>query len=95
MAAGDRSWLPPVTDARMDVGPQDPESRRFAAAAAALDRRVATAHERVECPTCSAPAGQRCRRMPAGFVGASSAHSGAPLRQSHDARLRAAGIALR
>ena len=36
-------------------------------AAAEVDERVRTAHERVACPKCSAPVGVRCCRMPRGY----------------------------
>lgn len=39
------------------------------AAAEDAAERIRTCHERVACPKCDAPIGERCRRMPAGFVG--------------------------
>jgi hypothetical protein len=37
------------------------------AAAAEANERIATCHERVACPKCAAPIGERCRRMPRGY----------------------------
>lgn len=38
--------------------------RRMFAAADDLIERIATCHERVACPRCGAPVGQRCRALP-------------------------------
>jgi hypothetical protein len=62
------------------------------AAAARLNERVATVHERVRCPKCAAPIGARCVRV--GRTGLTSA-SARPLKHSHVERLRADGITLR
>lgn len=60
------------------------------AAASAAITRVATCHERVACPTCRARVGERCTN-----VSRRPTQHGKPLKHSHDARLRADGIALR
>lgn len=36
----------------------------MATAVGELEAKIATCHERVPCPTCRAPIGFRCRRMP-------------------------------
>jgi hypothetical protein len=62
-------------------------------AAAAIEARVATCHERVACGKCWAPPGVRCRAMPAGYViGPRGGGSGRVLKHSHAERLRADGI---
>lgn len=34
-----------------------------------MNRRIQTVHERLPCPLCRAPVGERCRRMPIGYHG--------------------------
>jgi hypothetical protein len=61
----------------------------------AAQERIATCHERVDCPKCWAPTGVRCRALPAGYViGVRGGGSGRTLKHSHAERLRADGIAL-
>jgi hypothetical protein len=48
------------------------------------NRRIATCHERVACPKCNAPVGERCRRMPRGYHGMGP--SGAILKTAHEER---------
>lgn len=54
-------------------------------AADELNERVRTCHERVRCPRCRQPAGQRCLH---------ATHL-TPLKHSHEERIRADGIPLR
>ena len=73
-----------------------PEYARHMEVVRRLNERVATAHERVDCPTCWAPRGVKCCAMPAGYVvGPRGGGRGRELKHAHDARLRADGIALR
>lgn len=70
--------------------------RRAERVAAELHERVATVHERVACPRCLAPVGERCVRMSTHYVGWAGAEEGpSPLKHSHRERLRADGIAER
>jgi hypothetical protein len=41
-------------------------------AADEANARIASCHERVACPKCRAPVGERCRRMPRGYSPASA-----------------------
>ena len=50
-----------------------------------LNERIATVHERVECPKCCAAVGQECANL----------RGGAALKHPHAERIRAAGIPLR
>lgn len=61
-------------------------------AARAVEERIATCHERVVCPRCVAPVGERCIR--ARRDGRFSLLD-QPLKHSHAERLRADGISLR
>lgn len=71
------------------MNPDDELTRRMEAAAAELNRRVATVHERVACPRCGAAIGVKCR------YGQRTYRRGQPLKHPHAERLRADGIALR
>lgn len=68
----------------------------FVAAVEELRRRVASVHERVACPVCGAPVGERCRRVQRAHTGAGPAPAGlppgVPLKSAHNERLRADGI---
>lgn len=59
-----------------------------------LRRRQATVHERVRCPTCSAPVGVRCRSMPRGWrpLDLPGRKDARELKSAHKARLRADGL---
>lgn len=61
-------------------------------AAAEAQERLATVHQRVTCPTCWAPRGVRCRRMPRGYV---AGQVGAELKFPHVKRLHVDGSYLR
>lgn len=67
----------------------DPGEAALLASADVLRERAATAHERVACPTCGVPRGERCVRKGTSRVDAVFA---ARLKHSHEARLRADGI---
>jgi hypothetical protein len=71
---------------------RDDEAREMAwleRRAAELVERQRTAHERVACPKCGQPVGERCKRL-------SARHMARPsLKHSHRERLRADGIELR
>lgn len=60
-----------------------------------LRRRAATVHERVPCPRCSAPTGQRCRALPLGYLADVGQPSGRWLRHPHPERLQRDGVPLR
>lgn len=68
---------------------RDETATRIDAAVAALNERIATAHERVACPKCGAPAGHQCVSV------AKGRHVRSPLKHSHRERLHADGISLR
>lgn len=77
----------------------DEDVERMMRAVDELNARVASCHERVECPKCGAPVGMRCRRVQRPHYGAGPAPAGRPpgreLKHPHDERVRADGIPLR
>jgi hypothetical protein len=80
----------------LDAAREDREDEaRLTAAVDAIAQRVATAHERVACPTCRAPVRERCRALPLGHGVSGTVRVGRTLKHSHDARLLADGITLR
>lgn len=66
---------------------------RIRHAAEALERRVATVHERVACPKCRAPVGERCWHM--GYHSVPHNISRRPIKNPHRERAAADGIRLR
>lgn len=60
-----------------------------------LVQRQQTVHERVPCPKCGAPVGERCRSMPRGYRPLDAGQRGRTLKSSHRWRLTADGIHLR
>lgn len=57
---------------------------RMSRAAREMNERVSTVHERVECPTCAAPVGERCCAMPLGWCPA----RGRVLKTAHGQRIK-------